>query len=143
MRSMDFTSDGARLVTCGNQHVKFWKMPDGFSGGASTKDGRGFGRGSDPNSMPGESKHAGSLRQERGGGGVGGQGGETAAAPTPSALEGWPAVIVGELEGDVFVDVACWNGGDGGERNGGGAGGGEEGRVFCVTAGGFLCSFSR
>ncbi|CAM9443959.1 unnamed protein product, partial [Ectocarpus fasciculatus] len=50
VRAMSFTSDGECLVTCGDSHVKFWKMP-GDEGASGATNGLGFiGIGADASS---------------------------------------------------------------------------------------------
>lgn len=72
---------------------------------------------------------AGVSGQGRSGGNVKGS-----AKHAVGALEGWPATIAEELQGAIFVDVESGKGG----RTGGGLD-----SVFCVTAEGVLCSFTR
>lgn len=108
---MTFTSDGERLVTCGDGgHVKFWTMPVGNAGGF-------IAIGSDAASSAASCSHSGD------GGGSDG------------ILEGWSATLSDEHKGATFVDVTA--GKEGGEASGG------LDSVFCVTAGGLLCAFTR
>ena len=138
---MDFTSDGECLVTCGDAHVKFWKMPGGRRTGTGAAGGGGFmGIGADalpskaafPSTPPGGA----SRRGEAGGGG-----GATAVA----VLEGWAATIVNELKDATFVDISSSGKGGGGAGGGAGGGGSAAGldSVFCVTSEGVLCAFTR
>ncbi|CAM9266437.1 unnamed protein product [Ectocarpus sp. 12 AP-2014] len=144
VRAMSFTSDGECLVTCGDSHVKFWKMPEN-EGTSGAINGGGFvGIGADA-SLSGATRTprgGESSRGESGGLGVAG-GGEV--SPVVGVLEGWAATIGEELKGATFVDVCS-----SGKRSGGGRGGGHGGAgaadldsVFCVTAEGVLCAFTR
>lgn len=138
---MDFTSDGECLVTCGDAHVKFWKMPGGRRTGTGAAGGGGFmGIGADalpskaafPSTPPG-----GASRR--------GEAGEGGGATAFAVLEGWAATIVNELKDATFVDISSSGKGGGGAGGGAGGGGSAAGldSVFCVTSEGVLCAFTR
>lgn len=145
---MSFTSDGECLVTCGDSHVKFWKMPENEGTSGATNGGGFIGIGADASLSGATPTPRGgvSSRGESGGLGVAG-GGEV--SPVVGVLEGWAATIGEELKGATFVDV-CSSGkrsGGGGVGDGGGGHGGAGAAaldsVFCVTAEGVLCAFTR
>lgn len=139
VRSLDFTSDGECLITCGDSHVKFWTMPGGVGGFiAIGSDAPDASDGSAAGSVSGASRWAsdgGTVggRGDRGVGGGGGRGGGDGKPAAAGTLEGWPATIADELKGATFVDVASGKGGQAGGLD----------SVFCVTAEGVLCSFTR
>ncbi|CBJ30084.1 conserved unknown protein [Ectocarpus siliculosus] len=144
VRAMSFTSDGECLVTCGDSHVKFWKMPEneGTSGAANGGGFIGIGADASLSGAVPTPKGGVSSRGDSGGLGVAG-GGEV--SPVVGVLEGWAATIGEELKRATFVDVCS-----SGKRSGGGGGGGHGGAgaaaldsVFCVTAEGVLCAFTR
>ncbi|CAM9265955.1 unnamed protein product, partial [Hapterophycus canaliculatus] len=172
VRSMTFTSDGECLVTCGDGHVKFWKMP---AEGGHARSERGGGRregarrgllgiGADvlpPDPSTGVATNSGvSPRSAKAGVGRRVRGGQTdevreaagVDSPASCVLEGWTAILLDEFKEAIFLDVSssCEIGvseGVGG-RGGGGAGtacgraAGLE-SVFCVTSEGILCAFTR
>lgn len=142
VRAMSFTSDGECLVTCGDSHVKFWKMNEGKSGATS---GGGFiGIGADAARSGATPTPSGGL-SSRGVSGGSGVAGRVGVSPVAGVLEGWAATIGEEFQGATFVDV-CSSG-----KRSGGDGGGGHGRagaaaldsMFCVTAEGVLCAFTR
>ncbi|CAM9682868.1 unnamed protein product, partial [Ectocarpus sp. 8 AP-2014] len=145
VRAMSFTSDGECLVTCGDSHVKFWKMSEKEGTSGATHGGGFIGIGADTSLSGATPTPRGgvSSRGDSGGLGVAG-GGEV--SPVVGVLEGWAATIGEELKGATFVDVCS----SGKRSDGGGGGGGHGGAgsaaldsVFCVTAEGVLCAFTR
>lgn len=168
VRSMSFTSDGECLVTCGDGHVKFWKMP---VGGEYTKSTRGGGRkgiagggflGIGADAIPttpaatGTANGRVSPRSAEAGGGrraradEGGQAAGVNSSVTYNTLEGWAATILDEFTDATFVDVSAsgkigGGGGGSGTSAAGAAGGRAAGldNVFCVTSEGVLCAFTR
>lgn len=57
VRSMDFTSDGRCLVTCGDRFVKFWTMPEELHSPEGVVD-EGDGDGPGCSSAPSEKRNA-------------------------------------------------------------------------------------
>lgn len=125
VRSMDFTSDGECLVTCGDCHIGFWRMPSGSGSGSFAVIGRA--------EEPGSSSCDTRVKAAAGAEPASGEGNGTKSEG--SALEGWSVNIADELEGAIFVDVVC-------DKETSRAGEGH-GTVFGVTAQGVLCAFTR
>ena len=127
VRSLDFTSYGDYLVTCGHRHVKFWKMP----GAGVSFDAIGGAADSKRSSSGLRARAAATASDEASPRGKGSEEGEN--MPVDSVLDGWPATMADELEGENFVDVTSDKGTQAGEALG---------SVFSVTAGGVLCAFT-
>ncbi|CAN0050576.1 unnamed protein product, partial [Scytosiphon promiscuus] len=126
VRSMSFTPDGECLVTCGDGHVKFWKMAGGIGHirpgrtvGRKRLAGGGFlgiGAGAAPPNPIARGTTTGktSPRSAKAGAGVpvrrgrGNEVEEVAGVDKQAVctLEGWAATIPDEFKGATFVDVS-------------------------------------
>lgn len=115
VRSMDIAADAQSVVTCGEGGVTMWAIPSELEECVRDADA-----------------HAG-MAGERSVGGEEDEGLRERPA-SPVALEGQPAILVDELGGQVFVDVACSRPNEEGNSDTG---------VVCVTSRGILCCFSR